>query len=186
MAALRAIPNVLVLRPADAIETAECWQIALAKTDGPSVLVLTRQSVPTVLRASGREDNLSDKGAYVVDDCGGSRDVTLLATGSEVGLAVKAASVLAGDGIKAAIVSMPSFEKFRAQSESYQSQVLGKAPRIAIEAAVRQGWDEWLRASDRFIGMSSFGASAPADELFQHFGITADAVADAARSALEA
>jgi transketolase len=186
LAALRAIPNVLVLRPADAIETAESWQMALDNDSGPTVLVLTRQSVPTVLRSTDLDENLAAKGAYLIDDCGGDRDVTLLSTGSEAAIAASAASVLASDGIKAAIVSMPSFERFREQSESYRSQVLGKGPRIAIEAAVRQGWDEWLRPGDQFIGMTSFGASAPAPALYQHFGLTADAVAEAARNALKA
>lgn len=185
LAALRAIPNVLVLRPGDAVETAECWQIALQNENRPSILVLTRQSVPTVLRAGNLEDNLSAKGAYVVDDAGGDADVTLLATGSEVGLATTAASMLAADGQKARIVSMPSFELFREQPESYQKQVLGSVPRIAIEAAVKQSWHEWLRAGDGFVGMSGFGASAPAEKLFEHFGITAAAIVDAAQAALK-
>ncbi len=185
LSALRAMPNVLVLRPGDAIETAECWQIALENEKRPSVLVLTRQSVPTMLRSGGLDENLSAKGAYVIDDAGGERDVTLLATGSEVGLATSAASMLAGDGIKAAIVSMPSFELFREQSPSYQHLVLGSAPRIAIEAAVAQSWHEWLRPGDRFLGMSSYGASAPAPKLFEHFGITAAAIVDAAQNSLK-
>ncbi|MCH9765785.1 MAG: transketolase [Alphaproteobacteria bacterium] len=185
LSALRAMPNVLVLRPGDAIETAECWQIALEHEDRPSILVLTRQAVPTMLRDGNLDENLSAKGAYVVDDAGGNRDVTLLATGSEVGLAATAASMLAADGVKAAIVSMPSFELFRQQSESYKKQVLGSAPRIAIEAAVDQSWHEWLRPTDTFIGMSSFGASAPAGKLFEHFGITAAAIVDAVQASLD-
>lgn len=186
LAALRAIPNLLVMRPADAIETAECWQIALETEDIPSVIVLTRQSVPTMLRSGRLDENLSAKGAYVVDTAGGSGDVTLLATGSEVGLATTAASILASDGVKARVVSMPSFELFRMQSESYQAQVLGSQPRIAIEAAVESGWREWLRPDDTFIGMTGFGASAPAAKLFEHFGITAGAIAEAAQSCLKA
>jgi len=185
LSALRAMPNVLVLRPGDAIETAECWQIALENEKRPSVLVLTRQSVPTMLRSGGFEENLSAKGAYVIEDANGERDVTLLATGSEVGLATSAASMLAGEGIKAAIVSMPSFELFREQSPSYQKQVLGSAPRVAVEAAVQQSWHEWLRPGDRFVGMNSYGASAPAPKLFEHFGITAAAIADAAQDSVK-
>ena len=184
LSALRAMPNVLVLRPADAIETAECWQIALENENRPSVLVLTRQSVPTVLRAGNLDDNLSAKGAYLIDDAGGNRDVTLMATGSEVGLATSAASMLAGEGIKAAIVSMPSFELFRQQPQKYQMQVLGTAPRIGVEAAVKQSWHEWLRPGDQFIGMTGYGASAPAAKLFEHFGITAAAIVDAVQASL--
>ena len=179
LAALRAIPNLQVLRPADAIETIECWEIALKSTSAPSVLALTRDAVPTVLKARAGAENLSAKGAYVVSE-DASRDVTLLATGSEVALAIEAAAALAKDGIKAAVVSMPSFELFRAQPDAYQAAVLGKAPRVAIEAAVAQGWHEWLRKSDHFIGMASFGASAPAPKLFEHFGITAKHLAASA------
>jgi len=181
LAALRAIPNVQVLRPADALETIECWEIALKSTTAPSVLALTRDAVPTVLKVREGSENLSAMGAYVVSEPV-KRDVTLLATGSEVALAMEAAAALAKDGIQAAVVSMPSFELFRAQSEAYQAAVLGNAPRVAIEAAIAQGWHEWLRKSDRFIGMSGFGASAPAPKLFEHFGITAKHLADAARA----
>ncbi len=171
LAALRSIPNLQVLRPADALETIECWEIALKSTTAPSVLALTRDAVPTVLRARDGAENLSAKGAYVVSEPA-SRDVTLLATGSEVALAVEAAAMLAKDGVKAAVVSMPSFELFRAQPSAYREAVLGRAPRVAIEAAVAQSWHEWLGPSDAFVGMSSFGASAPAAKLFEHFGIT--------------
>lgn len=180
LASLRAIPNLKVLRPADAIETAECWEIALQSTEAPSLLALTRQAVPTVLRTGAPGENLSARGAYVVSG-GEGRDVTLLATGSEVGMAVEAAGLLAKDGIKAAVVSMPSFELFREQPESYRRTVLGSAPRVAVEAAVSQGWHEWIGENGTFIGMSTFGASAPAGKLFEHFGITAAKVAEAAR-----
>jgi transketolase len=125
---------------------------------------------------------LSAKGAYVLREAEGARDVTLIGTGSEVGLAVAAADLLAKDGIKAAVVSMPSFELFRVQPESYRLAVLGNAPRVGVEAAVAMGWCEWLRPSDRFVGMSSFGASAPAAKLFEHFGITAAKVAETAKA----
>ena len=183
LAALRAIPNLQVLRPGDAIETAECWEIALTSTDAPSVLALTRDAVPTNVRGTVGAENLSAKGAYVVSG-GEGRAVTLMATGSEVAIAVQAAELLAKDGIKAAVVSMPSFELFRKQSAQYRKEVLGGAPRIAVEAAIAQGWHEWLREGDTFIGMQGFGASAPAAKLFEHFGITAAKVADAARAAI--
>ena len=183
IAALRAMPNVQVLRPADALETAECWQIALASTGCPSVLALTRDAVPTVLRQRQGDENLSAKGGYVVSG-DAKRDVTLIATGSEVAIAVDAAAALAKDGIHAVVVSMPSFELFRRQPEIYRMKVLGAAPRIAIEAAVEQGWHEWLRHKDHFVGMSSFGASAPAKQLYEHFGITAGRIAEAAKACI--
>ena len=185
IASLRAMPNLNVFRPADGIETAECWQLALAAKSTPSVLALSRQAVPN-LRDGTKSENLSAKGGYVLRDPGKARDVTLMATGSEVGLAVDAAEALAKDGLKVAIVSLPSFELFRAQSEAYQLSVLGDAPRIGIEAGVAQCWHEWLRKKDRFVGLSGFGASAPAPQLFEHFGLTAPKVADAARAAIKA
>ncbi len=185
LAALRAIPGLQVLRPADAIETAEAWHIALSSNNRPTVMALTRDAVPTKLRAGAVEENLSAKGAYVVSG-GDKRDVTILATGSEVAIAVEAASLLAKDGINAAVVSMPSFELFREQPGAYKDRVLGHTPRIAVEAAIAQGWHEWLRPGDTFIGMSGFGASAPAKKLYEHFGITAAKVADAAKESLKA
>jgi transketolase len=183
IASLRAMPNVNVFRPCDGVETAECWALALAATDRPSILALSRQAVPN-LRGDGK-DNLSAKGAYVIKDAGKSRDVTLVATGSEVGLAVEAAEALAKGGISAAIVSMPSFELFAAQDENYQMSVLGEAPRVAIEAGVSQCWHQWLRKKDAFVGLSDFGASAPAGKLFQHFGLTAAHVVAAAKRSID-
>ena len=183
LSALRAIPNLNVFRPADGVETAECWELALAAKQTPSILALSRQAVPN-LRGNSAE-NLSAKGGYVLKSPEGKRDVTLLATGTEVGLAVDAANVLAKEGIAAAVVSMPSFELFRAQTQDYQHDVLGHQPRVAIEAGVAQSWHEWLRKSDRFVGMSSFGASAPAPKLFEAFGITAAHVAESARQAIK-
>ncbi len=181
LAALRAIPNLLVLRPADALETAEAWEIALADPTRPSLLALSRQAVPTVLRTGASAENATAKGGYVVSGGEGKRDVTLIATGSEVGLVAEAAAALAKDGVKAAVVSLPSFELFRAAPEAYREEVLGTAPRIAVEAAIAQGWHEWLRPGDRFIGLSGFGASAPGPKVFEHFGLTAAKVAEAAR-----
>ena len=183
IASLRAMPNLLVLRPADAQETAEAWEIALTQEKRPTVLALTRQAVPKLVREGDAGANLSQKGAYVVSG-GAKRDVTLIATGSEVGLALDAAATLAKEGIAAAVVSMPSFELFRANDQAYRDEVLGDAPRVAVEAAVAQGWHEWLRPGDRFIGLSDFGASAPAPKLFEHFGLTASRVAEAARDVL--
>ncbi len=180
LAALRAIPNLNVFRPADGIETAECWELALASNHTPSILALTRQAVPA-LRKGGSE-NLCAKGAYVLEEAqGGKRDVTLLATGSEVGLAMEARERLAKDGVQAAVVSMPCWELFAAQPVGYRDAVLGTAPRIAVEAAVGFGWERWLGNSGVFIGMEGFGASAPAGKLFEHFGITAAKVAEAAK-----
>ncbi len=180
LAALRAIPNLNVFRPADPIETAECWELALASSGTPSILALTRQAVPA-LRKGGAE-NLCAKGAYVLAEAaGGKRDVTILATGSEVGLAMEARDLLAKDGKQAAVVSMPCWELFAAQPVAYREAVLGKAPRVAVEAAVGFGWERWLGERGVFIGMEGFGASAPAPELYEHFGITAAKVAEAAR-----
>ncbi|MBS0240754.1 MAG: transketolase [Proteobacteria bacterium] len=180
LAALRAIPNLFVFRPADGVETAECWQLAVETATTPSILALTRQNVPN-LRTAHSDENVSAKGGYVLREAKGKRDVTLLATGSEVGLAVQAAEMLAKDGVHAAVVSLPSFELFRKQPESYRMTVLGDAPRIGIEAGVEMGWREWLRFSDKFVGMHGFGASAPAGKLYEHFGITAAKVAEAAK-----
>jgi transketolase len=185
LAALRAIPGLQVLRPADAMETAEAWHIALSSNTKPTVMALTRDAVPTKLRSGAVEENLAAKGAYVVSGAE-KRDVTLLATGSEVAIAVDAAALLAQEGINAAVVSMPSFELFREQPGAYQDAVLGHTPRVAVEAAIAQGWHEWLRPGDRFVGMTGFGASAPAKKLYEHFGITAAKVADAAKASLKA
>ena len=183
LAALRAIPNLNVFRPADGVETAECWQAAVTAAGRPSVLALTRQSVPN-LRTEPTAANLSAKGAYVLKETDGARDVTLVASGSEVGLAVEAAKALAADGVKAAVVSMPSMELFREQDQAYRDSVLGSAAKVFIEAGVQACWYEWMSSADRFVGLSDFGASAPAADLFNHFGITVDGVASAARGAM--
>ncbi len=181
LAMLRATPNMNVFRPADIIETAECWEIALNDTSAPSVLALSRQNLP-MLRAQHRSENLSAKGAYILRETRGPRDITLIATGSEVEIAKTASDKLLSDhGIKAAVVSMPCWEKFEQQDVSYQQMILGSAPRIAIEAAARMGWDRWIGDGGAFVGMESFGASAPAEELYKHFGITAERVATIAQ-----
>jgi len=180
LAMMRATPNTTVFRPADIIETAEAWELALARTDGPSVLVLSRQNLP-MLRERHDKDNRSARGAYVLRETNGARDVTLLATGSEVEIA-KAASdrLLANHGVKAAVVSMPSWELFAAQDAAYRARVLGQVPRVAVEAACGMGWERWTGDGGAFVGMTSFGASAPAGDLYRHFGITAETVAAAA------
>ncbi len=180
LASLRAMPNLNVFRPADAVECAECWDIALTSPGTPSILVLTRQGLPT-MRTDHETDNLCARGAYVIREADGERDVTLLATGSELELASNAAETLGKEGIKAAIVSMPCWELFESQDEGYRSQVLGSAPRVGVEAACGFGWDKWTGSDGAFIGMSSFGASAPAAQLYEHFGITAEAIAAAAK-----
>ncbi|MFY0612666.1 MAG: transketolase [Hyphomicrobiaceae bacterium] len=174
VASLRAMPNLHVFRPACGVETAECWELAVTSEKTPSVLALTRQGVVNG-RGSGNE-NLCARGGYVLSGDALNRAVTLIATGSEVGLALKAAETLAGQGVKSVVVSMPCVELFREQSSDYQAEVLGDTPRIVIEAGVRTGWDEWMQSGDAFIGMSSFGISAPAAKAYEHFGITADAI----------
>jgi len=168
------------MRPADTIETAECWQIALESKKTPSVIALTRQNLPT-LRGAG-DENLSARGAYIlVGDA--SASVRLIASGSETHLAVAARELLAKDGIQAAVVSMPSWELFAAQDETYRQQVLGAdgTVRVACEAAAGFGWERWLGARGAFVGMTGFGASGKATDLYKHFGITAEAIAEAAR-----
>jgi transketolase len=186
LASLRAMPNLLVMRPADAIEAAECWEIALAHRSGPVSLVFARQSLPHV-RTAHNLQNLSRRGAYVLQEsvCG-PRRVTLLATGSEVALALKARELLEAREIPTAVVSMPCWELFNAQEKPYRDAVLGSPTgiRIGIEAAVRQGWDTYLGMDGGFIGMSGFGASGPADALYELFGITPQAVVNEARRRL--
>ncbi len=183
MAALRAIPNLLMFRPADAVETAECWQLALHEQHRPSGLALTRQNLAPS-RLTYEAENLCAKGAYELRSAEGAK-VSIFASGSEVELAVKAAEQLNGKGIAARVVSVPCFELFAEQSAEYKKSVIGDAPvKIAAEAAVRQGWDSFIGNDGDFIGMHSFGASGPAKDLFKHFGITVDAIVAAAEKKL--
>ncbi len=186
LASLRAMPGMLVLRPADAVEAAECWEIAYAHQAGPCTLVFARQMLPHVRVEAGHE-NLSRRGAYVLAEAaGGARAVTLLATGSEVALALSARAALQAEGKPTAVVSMPCWALFEQQDEAYRTAVLG-APngvRVGCEAAVRFGWERWLGGRGGFVGMRGFGASGGADELYRHFGITADAIAAQARRLL--
>ena len=179
LASLRAIPNLLVFRPGDAVETAEAWDCALRADTSPSVLCLSRQALPTFREEAG-ETNLVAFGAYVAVEPEDGRDVTLIATGSEVSIALEAASLLEKDGVRAAVVSAPCIELFRRQSREYRTAVLGRVPRVGVEAAIEGDWARWLGDGGEFIGMTGFGASAPAETLYREFGITADGVAKAA------
>ncbi|MCT4553606.1 MAG: transketolase [Pelagimonas sp.] len=191
LAISRATPNTLVFRPADAVETAEAWEVALRQTGTPSVMSLTRQGLPT-LRTEHKNANLTEKGAYVLAEAEGKRQAILIATGSEVAIAMEARDALQAEGIGVRVVSMPSMELFAAQDESYRRRVLPAGPvRVGVEAAVRAGgWDRWLlgergrEAKADFVGMTGFGASAPAEVLYEKFGITAANVADKVRALL--
>ncbi len=184
LAALRAIPNLNVFRPADAVETAECWQLAVQSTNRPSVIALTRQGLAAV-RHSDSDENLCGRGGYVLAEADGRRQITLLATGSEIAVAMAARTLLQAEGIGAAVVSLPCQELFDEQPASYRADVLGAAPRIAVEAAVGIGWARYLGDKGAFIGMDGFGASGPYNSLYEHFGITPARVAEAARNALD-
>ena len=181
LAALRAIPNLLVFRPCDAVETIECWQLALAHRDRPSVLALTRQSLPQ-LRLGHDEHNSCAAGAYeIVPAEDGAAEVSLFATGSEVSIAIAARKFLRERGVSSRVVSVPCFELFLAAPEDMRDEVIGNARvRVAVEAAIRQGWDAIIGSDGAFVGMSTFGASAPYKDLYRHFGITPEAVAEAA------
>ncbi|WP_315713912.1 MULTISPECIES: transketolase [unclassified Bradyrhizobium] len=180
LAALRAIPNMRVFRPCDAVETAECWELALNRTNGPTVLALTRQNLPQ-LRTSAPADNPCSRGGYELVAAQGEAKVSLFATGSEVEIAVAAQKQLAERGIPARVVSVPSLELLLEQPAEARAKIIGNAPvKIAIEAAVRWGWDAVIGQDGIFIGMHSFGESGPAKELYKHFGITAEAAVAAA------
>jgi transketolase len=179
LASLRAIPGLLVFRPADAVETVEAWDCALRAEDNPSVLCLSRQALPAFRKVTGDANRVA-LGAYVVIEPADGRDVTLIATGSEVSIALEAAQLLAKDDVRAAVVSAPCFDLFRKQSSEYRAEVLGSAPRVGVEAAIEGDWARWLGDTGGFVGMTGFGASAPAEVLYREFGITAEAVATAA------
>ena len=183
LASLRAMPNLYVFRPADAIETAECWKVALASKTTPSVLALSRQKVPAARTDAG--ENRSARGAYELAAADGPAKVTIFATGTEVSVALAARERLQADGVGTRVVSVPSFELFDAQDAKYQASVLGEGTvRVAVEAGVRQGWDRFIGADGAFVGMTGFGASAPDKALYQHFGITPEGVAAAAKAKL--
>jgi len=190
LAMLRATPNTLVLRPADVVETAEAWEVAFSQRSRPTILALTRQGLPTV-RLDHKTRNLTSQGAYILAEAEGKRQAILIATGSEVSIAMAARDMLQAEGVGVRVVSMPSMELFAEQDEAYRRRVLPGGPvRIAIEAGMRQSWDRWLmgergrEAKAGFVGMSGFGASAPATTLFEHFGITPDAVVASVKALL--
>lgn len=184
LAALRAIPNLLVFRPADTVEAMECWQIALESKTAPSALALSRQKTPAV-RTVASGENLSAKGAYEIKAANGEAKVTLFGTGTELALALDAAKVLEAEGTPTRVVSVPSFELFEQQDAAYQAAVIGRGTvRVAVEAAIRQGWDRFIGEDGGFIGMTGFGASAPAEVLYEKFGITSDAVVAAVKARL--
>ena len=182
LAILRSTPNLNLIRPADIVETAEAWDIAL-KTNGPTVLALSRQGLKA-FRSEKSSENKVSKGGYVLHENSKKRDLTIIATGSEIEIAMEASSFLSNDGINAAVVSLPCWELFDKQDYNYKSNVLGECPRIAIEAGTEMGWNKYIGEKGIFIGMNSFGASGPASELYKHFGITSDAVVNAAKKQL--
>jgi transketolase len=183
LAAMRAMPNILVMRPGDAVETAECWQIALAHTKGPSLLALTRQNLATA-RLTHTDENLSAKGAYEIAGAPGAK-VTFLATGSEVEIAMKACEMLKAEGTPSRVVSMPCWSLFEEQTAAYRDSVLGPGTvKVAIEAAAQLGWDRYIGPNGAFVGMHSFGASGPVKDVYKHFGITPEAAVEAAKRLL--
>ena len=181
VASLRNIPNLLVFRPADGVESAEAWEVALNSTDAPSLIALTRQNLAPA-RKVHTDENLVAKGGYVVSPATKPEKVVLLATGSEVEIALEAQKTLEAEGIGARVVSMPCFSLFAEQPAKYQADTLGgKLPKVAVEAGIRDGWDRWIGPEGGFVGMTGFGASAPYKALYKHFGITAEAVVKAAK-----
>ncbi len=184
LASLRAIPNLMVMRPADGIETAECWEIAINRKDAPTLMALTRQGIPTL-----RDDinnNKSAKGAYIISDSSSEPKALIFATGSEVEIAIQAQKHLENDGIATRVISVPCFELFEEQSEEYKAEILGSKDtvKLAIEAGIRMGWDRFIGSDGIFIGMSSFGASAPAPQLYKHFGITSERIINSIKGAI--
>ncbi len=185
LASLRVIPNVKVFRPADPVETAECWELALQNSGGPSVLALSRQNLPTV--RTDYNENKSARGAYVLSDCKGTPQVVIMATGSEITIALDAQKLLEESGVAARVVSAPCLELFATQKDSYRAEVLPPAAlRVAVEAASQMCWDKYLGEHGLFCGMSTFGASGPYEELYKHFGLTAPAIVTKIKDKLQA
>jgi transketolase len=184
LAALRAIPNLLVFRPADTVEAMECWKIALETKTAPSAMALSRQKTPAV-RTVAASENLSAKGAYEIKPASGEAKVTLFGTGTELALALKAAETLEAEGVATRVVSVPCFELFEQQDAAYQASIIGRGTvRVAVEAAIKQGWERFIGEDGAFVGMTGFGASAPAEVLYEKFGVTAEAVVAAAKARL--
>jgi transketolase len=187
LASARAVPGLSVFRPADANEVAETYRVVMERADRPAVIVLSRQNLPTLDRDGLGAASGVARGGYVLKEAGGGRpDCILIGTGSEVGICLAAAEQLAGEGIQARVVSLPSWDLFSEQDEAYRERVLSAAvtARVGCEAACGFGWEKWLGSAGIFVGMQSFGASAPAGKLYEHFGITAAGVAAAARRSL--
>jgi transketolase len=182
LTACRSIPGLYVFRPGDANEVAECYRAAMTLQHNPSALILSRQNMPTLCREKNAPADLCSKGGYILSDCEGTPEVILIGSGSELNLCLTAAEQLTAGGKKVRVVSMPCMELFAQQSDSYRDEVLPPAVknRVAVEAGIRMSWDRWLGAEGKFIGMSGFGASGPYAEVYEHFGITADAVIKAA------
>ncbi len=183
LASYRCMPNLLTFRPCDLVETAEAWQLSLESEHTPSLLALSRQNLPLLRQSSAQ--NLSAKGGYIIRGDAQNRQATLIATGSEVSLAIEACARLKEEGIEVAVVSMPCTELFDAQPVSYQEEVLGAAPRVAVEAAAKYGWEKYVGLNGDIIGMDGFGASGPADRLYDYFGITVDEVVEAVKNCLK-
>ncbi|ALJ10176.1 transketolase [Brevundimonas sp. DS20] len=184
LAALRAIPNLNVFRPADTVEAMECWQIALQSKTTPSAMALSRQKTPAV-RTVAATENLSARGAYEIKAASGEARATLFGTGTELALALKAAETLEAEGVPTRVVSVPCFELFEQQDAAYRASVIGRGTvRVAVEAAIKQGWERFIGEDGAFIGMTGFGASAPAEVLYDKFGVTADAVVAAVKARL--
>ena len=184
LASLRAMPNVFMFRPGDAMETAECWELAIRRADGPSLIALSRQALPAMRFDTA--ENRSARGGYVLAEAEGPRQATLIATGSEVAIAMAAREMLAAENIPVAVVSLPCWELFAQQDEAYRAETLGGAPRFGVEAGVAFGWERWLGADGVFIGMQGFGASGPFEELYRNFGITAEAITAAVKKRIAA
>ena len=184
LASLRAMPNLNVMRPADAVEAAECWAAAVQSVGTPTLMALSRQKVPAV-RCEPMAENLSAKGAYEIDAASSEAEVTLFGSGTELDIALRARTLLEKDGIPTRVVSVPCWELFEAQPAAYQQKTIGKAKvRLAVEAGVRQGWDRFIGEDGLFVGMNGFGASAPAEQLYEHFGITPQAIVEKVKAKL--
>ena len=184
VSSLRAIPNLNVFRPCDTVETAECWAAALAASSRPSILSLSRQGLPC-MRTEHTDENLSAKGGYVLAEAEGTREVSLIASGSEVSIAMEARDQLQAEGVSVSVVSMPCLEKFEEQNQQYRDQVTPpEIPVVVVEAAIEQSWGRYLGRKGKFVGMSTFGASAPAGDLYKHFGITTENVRKAVKEVL--
>ena len=183
LASYRCMPGILTFRPCDVVETAEAWQIALTTENKPSLLALSRQNLP-LLRTSAK-DNLSAKGGYIIAGDTKNRVATVIATGSEVSLAVEAYNRLKEEGINIAVVSMPCCELFDAQDDKYREEILGPCPRVAVEAASKFGWERYVGLNGDIIGMDGFGASGPANELYSYFGITVEEVVESVKNLIK-